>query len=303
MRYYILDIERGSHMILLFFACNGIPEKVSPQISMSVPESGYTNVEVECTAIVEDDQDTPQQLLLDWSSDIDGALSFDAPDSNGNLVFKGLLSMGTHTISLVVEDTEGNTTTVSKEIVIGPDNTPPSCSVQLTEDFWLEETAVLLQGQASDPDISFSLLTAEWYSDVDGSLGFGTIDEYGSVTLQMDEMSWNEHLVTLVVTDEVGEICESSSVVRVGHVPNIDYCKDVLDWSEEWQEFEEEVVVLTNQIRSQGTTCGGDVYPPVPPLNMQRNLRCSSRVHSKDMMVRDYFAHENLDGEENRKRK
>ena len=297
--HYTVLVEREVHMILLFSACAIFSEQeVYPEISMTVPEWGYANVEVQCTAVVQDHQDTVPDLLLQWNSDLDGPLSFEPPDADGNIFFTGLLSMGTHQISLVVEDTDGNETVLSKEIIIGPDNTPPSCSILSDEEFWLEESAVILQGQTNDPDIPVVLLKAEWHSDTDGSLGFGEVDESGLITLHMNEMSWNEHQVTLWVTDEVGEVCESTSVVRVGHVPNIDYCTDVLFWSDEWKAFEEEVVVRTNQIREQGTTCDGDVYPPVPSLKMQRNLRCSSRVHSKDMMERDYFAHENLSGED-----
>ena len=286
-------------MLLIFSACAVLFEKdISPEISMNVPELGYANVEVQCAAVVQDEQDSSQELLLQWTSSLDGPLAFEPPDAEGNISFSGLLSMGVHEISLLVEDTDGNETMISKEIVIGPDNIAPSCAIHSTEEFWLEEAAVTLQGMAEDPDISPDLLTAEWFSDIDGSLGFGEIDESGVITLQMNEMSWNEHQVTLVVTDEVGERCESNSVVRVGHVPNIDYCMDVLFWSDEWKLFEEEVVVLTNELRSQGTTCGGDLYPPVQPLKMQRNLRCSSRVHSLDMMERDYFAHSNPDGED-----
>lgn len=285
-------------MLFFFYACISTPEESSPQVSMTVPQVGYADVEVECSAVVEDMQDTPQELLVEWSSDIDGSLSFDGPDSAGNLFFTGILSMGIHKIVLVVEDTDGNETVVSKDIEVGADNTPPSCSIQSSQEFWLEDSTISLQGEANDLDVPYSQLQAQWFSDIDGLLGDGSIDEAGLVTLQTDTLSWNEHVVTLVVTDEVGEACEHSAPVRMGHVPNIDYCADVLDWSQEWRVFEEEVVVLTNEIRAQGTTCGGDVYPPVPPLTMQRNLRCSSRVHSKDMMERDYFAHDNPDGED-----
>ena len=290
--------RKGYDMLFFLYACIFTPEEIYPQVSMTVPQSGYADVEVGCSAVVQDMQDTPQELLVEWSSDIDGALSFDGPDVDGNLVFTGLLSMGTHTISLVVEDTDGNETVVSETIEVGPDNTPPTCSIQAPQEFWLEDSTISLEGQANDPDVPYSLLQVEWSSDIDGSVGAGSIDEAGVLALQTDELSWNEHVVKFVVTDEVGAVCERSTTVRVGHVPNIDYCADVLDWSPEWQAFEEEVVVLTNEIRAQGTTCGGDVYPPVPPVTMQRNLRCSSRVHSKDMMERDYFAHDNPDGED-----
>ena len=64
----------------------------------------------------------------------------------------------------------------------------------------------------------------------------------------------------------------------------------------QWEAMEEEVLRLTNQLRSQGTSCGGEYQPPVGPLVMQRNLRCSSRLHSVDMVERNFFAHTNPSG-------
>ena len=286
-------------MLLFAIGCAGLlGTDVAPEIQMTVQDTGYADIDVTMSAVVSDNHDLPSELLLQWTSDLDGELSFEEPDSEGNLSVMSLFSMGTHTISLRAEDMDGNETVVSKELLIGPENTPPSCSFLSNEEFWPESAPIELAGQASDPDIPSDQLVAEWFSDIDGSLGFGAVDVDGNMTLQLEEMTWNEHQVTVVVTDEVGATCESTARVRVGHVPNISYCESVLDWSEEWKTFEEEVVILTNELRTQGTTCDGEAFPPVQPLTMQRNLRCSSRVHSKDMQDRNYFDHTNPSGED-----
>ena len=284
-------------MLLFFVGCASfLGTDIAPEIQMTVPNSGYSDIEIEMSAVITDNHDLPSELILLWHSDIDGDIDFSS-DTEGHLSFFGLLSEGNHKISLSAEDLDGNITTVSDELIIGPDNVAPSCNFIPSEEFWVENTPIALEAEASDPNIPPEELIVEWFSEEDGALGMGEIDETGKITFTADNLSWNEHTITVLVTDEVGATCESSAIVRVGHVPNIEYCTDVLNWSEEWKTFEQEVVTLTNEIRAEGTTCDGEAFPSVPPVTMQRNLRCSSRVHSKDMVDRDYFDHTNPSGE------
>jgi uncharacterized protein YkwD len=60
--------------------------------------------------------------------------------------------------------------------------------------------------------------------------------------------------------------------------------------------LEDQVLVLMNQRRAVGATCGGTVYPPVPPLTMNDSLRTAARLHSQDMATNNYFSHVSLDG-------
>jgi uncharacterized protein YkwD len=80
--------------------------------------------------------------------------------------------------------------------------------------------------------------------------------------------------------DEVGEPCESGT-----------------DWPDEWAQFEQRVVELTNERRSEGATCGGTEFDPAPALEMDAKLRCAARSHSRDMADREYFAHESPEGD------
>lgn len=74
-------------------------------------------------------------------------------------------------------------------------------------------------------------------------------------------------------------------------------CQDMA-WSSELEAFEDEVLALVNQVRAQGTSCGGTSMPAVPSLQSNDALRCASRLHSVDMVERDFFDHVNPDGEE-----
>lgn len=83
-----------------------------------------------------------------------------------------------------------------------------------------------------------------------------------------------------------------------GGIPSNDYCADVSAWDMEMLEFEEDVLVLVNEARAAGASCGGDTYGPTGPLAMNPALRCAARVHSKDMSERNFFDHVNPDGED-----
>lgn len=80
-------------------------------------------------------------------------------------------------------------------------------------------------------------------------------------------------------------------------VPATDHCTAAADWDPEWAEFEEEVLQLVNEMRSQPADCGVEgQFQPAAPVSMDPVLRCSARLHSLDMYERDYFDHFDPDG-------
>jgi uncharacterized protein YkwD len=80
-------------------------------------------------------------------------------------------------------------------------------------------------------------------------------------------------------------------------VPETDLCAAVADWDPEWVQFEEEVLRLVNEFRSQPADCGVEgQFAAAGPLTMNPILRCSARLHSLDMFERDYFDHNTPDG-------
>jgi uncharacterized protein YkwD len=57
------------------------------------------------------------------------------------------------------------------------------------------------------------------------------------------------------------------------------------------------VLQLVNDVRAVGADCDSEgSFGPTTPLAMDSMLRCSSRLHSEDMYVRDFFDHTNPDG-------
>jgi uncharacterized protein YkwD len=60
--------------------------------------------------------------------------------------------------------------------------------------------------------------------------------------------------------------------------------------------IENQVLVLVNQRRATGATCGAAAMPAVPLLTMHETLRGVARAHSQDMAANRYFSHTSLDG-------
>jgi uncharacterized protein YkwD len=77
---------------------------------------------------------------------------------------------------------------------------------------------------------------------------------------------------------------------------DVAYCADVVEWDEEWSDFEREVLERVNLYRESGTTCGAVEFAAAEPLVMNESLRCAARVHARDMGIRDYVMHTNPDG-------
>jgi len=73
-------------------------------------------------------------------------------------------------------------------------------------------------------------------------------------------------------------------------------CVEDGDWPEPWADFEWQVLELTNEARAAGADCGGELFPPAGPLEMDEVIRVAARLHSQDMGAQDYFEHDSLDG-------
>ena len=72
----------------------------------------YVDVPVLFAAVVSDQEDAPEDLVVTWSSDVDGLLALDTSINEvGETIDTMLLSQGLHTISVQVTDGSGKTDT------------------------------------------------------------------------------------------------------------------------------------------------------------------------------------------------
>jgi uncharacterized protein YkwD len=89
----------------------------------------------------------------------------------------------------------------------------------------------------------------------------------------------------------------SMSTLPSDALPDTDLCATVADWDPAWVQFEEEVLLLVNEVRAQPADCGVEgQFEAAAPLTMNPILRCSARLHSLDMFERAFFDHDTPDG-------
>lgn len=69
-----------------------------------------------------------------------------------------------------------------------------------------------------------------------------------------------------------------------------------LAWTAEAAAFEDAVLLLVNDQRERGATCGARRHPAASPLALSATLVCTARAHSRDMLEQDYFDHTSRDG-------
>lgn len=73
-------------------------------------------------------------------------------------------------------------------------------------------------------------------------------------------------------------------------------CRDPSTWPAAWSDFENQVLLLVNQRRAAGASCGSSVFGAAPALSSHDQLRQAARCHSLDMATLNYFSHTGLDG-------
>lgn len=88
-----------------------------------------------------------------------------------------------------------------------------------------------------------------------------------------------------------------SGTAGSGEVPDEPYCAPTETWNPDYAALEAEIVVIVNRYRAEGANCGGEEMPPAGPLTMDPNLQCAARIHTLDMAERNFFDHDNPDGD------
>ena len=200
----------------------------APEAEITSPTTDgnyYANELVTFTGVLSDTEDTATDLVAYWTSSIDGDLTpVDAtPNSDGEITGYGNLSEGQHVIELHVEDTTGKINKDSMVIEVAAANSGPSCEITepLSNAAGAEGDMVTFIGQVEDPDIPNNELVVVWTSDKDGEIGTSAPNASGGVTFPYDGLSLNTHVVSMTVTDDVGEQCVTDVVYTVGSPPTI----------------------------------------------------------------------------------
>ena len=218
-----LDNARADAMINVFVLATETPtvEILNPLGE----ENYYTDQLISFEGIVQDTEDDPEDLMINWSSSIDGELTAVnvVPTIDGEILGYSSLSEGQHVIELIAEDSAGKIGTDSIIIDVNGVNGAPSCEITApsTNSAGQQGDMVNFFASVSDPDVSASQLQVLWSSDKDGELGSSTPNGVGTVSFPYDGLSLNTHVISLTVRDDVGEECVADIIYTVGSPPSL----------------------------------------------------------------------------------
>ena len=168
----------------------------TPEVTIEEPtEDGayYADVPTAFSALVTDGEDASDDLVVSWSSDLDGELDVaNEPGADGIVTGELLLSEGVHALELSAEDSIGKVGTASVEITVRATNTLPECQLTEPADGSSGEEGVEITFRAviSDDDVLADKLSVAWSSNLDGDLGLSDRsgsgdDEYDARRIQI----------------------------------------------------------------------------------------------------------------------
>ena len=60
--------------------------------------------------------------------------------------------------------------------------------------------------------------------------------------------------------------------------------------------YQQEMLVLINEVRSRETNCGGDIFGAAPDVRWDSRLYAAALAHATSMYDKGFFSHEGLDG-------
>ena len=143
-----------------------------------------------------------------WDLDDDGDY-----DATGSSASKAFSSGGPHTVTLLVEDQDGGTDTISKTIdVIDPPNQSPNAAFSFSPSGPMVLDSVTFTSSSTDPD--GSIVSTQWDFENDG------IFDASGPKVNHIYLFANDYTVRLRVTDNEGATKDLTKSVNVGTPPN-----------------------------------------------------------------------------------
>jgi hypothetical protein len=171
--------------------------------------------------LVDDLPDAVETLSVVWQVD-DLPLPSFAPNASGAVASAWDLvgvAVGTHVITLTVNDSDAGTGTAVAEVELVAPSTPPLVEITAPDDgsTFPEDAAITFTGQATDANDDGAELTFSWTSSIDGAIG-GATSGGGLSFVTTDALSEGAHTIVLSATDLEGEVGTDTIVVTVGEV-------------------------------------------------------------------------------------
>jgi hypothetical protein len=198
-----------------------------PTATITAPErfsSYYADEPIAFLATVIDTEDAAESLSVAWFDDQGNALDIDdQADAAGALEGSTTLVAGERTVTLEVTDSAGGKGTASVALSIRTANAAPTCAITAPEDAGHVPSgqAVTLSGTVIDPDVGAESLTASWSSDLQGIFEGGALAVDGTTSVEVPNLAFGTHVLTLTGTDEMGLSCIATIGFSVGNAPDV----------------------------------------------------------------------------------
>jgi hypothetical protein len=180
-----------------------------PAIAITAPANGALVVvgdSVTFTGVASDAEDGDLSALVDWSSDLDGALGVGASVT-------ATPSVGQHTIIAQVTDSQGQTATALIALEVEP--SVPSLFLLEPSDGATVSAGDPVSFLATADDAQDGNLDADiaWTSSIDGKIGYGSAFDR--------RLAAGVHTVTASVTDSDGETDSATITLTVEPAPEV----------------------------------------------------------------------------------
>ena len=202
-------------------AYNTPPEAL---ITSPAPDTVFDTATVEFVGSVQDNQTSPQDLLVTWftNRDPDSPLNTDPPDSTGECRFTATgLVPGEHVITLQVVDEDGASDEETVSIVVA--GNPPEVTISAPQASltYYDAEDVVFQGTVRDPDgLPFAATAfAVWESNLMTAPIWEAAVDTNGITGFSAPLSAGNHVITLTGTSPDGAVGSASVSIVVGSVP------------------------------------------------------------------------------------
>lgn len=189
---------------------------LSPAVDTVWPAS----VPVPLTGLATDPDEASEALSVWWESDVQGLLGSDPPSVEGAVSTLASLQVGTHEVTLWVEDAHGAKASDGVQLTVGitsPSVTWVTAPPQTPAN---EGEVLVLEALVADPDQDPSTLSLQWVSDRDGPISTAGADSGGRAEARIDGLTPGVHVITLTAEDDDGLFGSASLIVPINDLPS-----------------------------------------------------------------------------------